>query len=106
MGLEVQADGIVLVATASDPQGSENVQGVEQIIRVFPNRLCQGTPIVMRDDLAYVEVEETFGTVVTSSTNPTLFNLIAGAEAWPVEIEFADVDGNKTIGEVYARIEK
>jgi hypothetical protein len=104
VGLELQAEEIILVATASDPQGSENVQGVQQAISVFPNTRCQGAPIVLRDDLAYVDVEETFGTVVTSASNPSLFNAIVGASAWPVELDFTDIDGNRTHGRVLARI--
>jgi hypothetical protein len=104
VGLEVTSDGIILVATASDPQGSANVQDVEQAIGVFPNARCDGQPIVLRDDLAYVDIEETFGPVVTASSNAPLFNAIADATTWPVQVEFADIDGNKTLGQVRARI--
>jgi hypothetical protein len=104
VGLEVTSDGIIVVATASDPQGSENVQNVQQAIGVFPNARCDGPTIVLRDDLAYVDVEETFGPVVTASTNAALFSAIAGANTWPVELEFTDVDGNKTVGRVSARV--
>jgi hypothetical protein len=104
VGLEIQTGGVVLVATASDPQGDGNVQGVLQTIGVFPDDRCAGAPIVMQDDLAYSGVEETFGTVVSSSDNPGLYNTIAAAANWPVEVDFVDLDGNQTTGRVRARV--
>jgi hypothetical protein len=104
VGLEIQIDAVVLVATAVDPQGDANVQNVPQTIGVFPDDRCAGAPMVLQDDLAYSGVEETFGTVVSSTDNPTLYHTIAAAPNWPVEVDFVDLDGNQTTGRVRARI--
>lgn len=104
VGLEVQTSGIVVVATVSDAQGSESMRDVLQAIGVFPDSRCEGTAIVLRDDLAYSGVEETFGTAVDASGDPALYNAIAAAVTWPVEVDFADIDGNRTTGRVRARI--
>jgi hypothetical protein len=102
--LEVQPSGIVLLATATDPQGTDNLLGVDQQISVFPNVRCTGTPIVVRDDLAGSGVEESFGTVVGATANPALYNAIASADAWPVDVDFRDHDGNRTAGRVMAAV--
>ena len=104
VGLEIQIGEIAVVATASDPQGSENVRDVLQTIGVFPDDRCEGDPIVLQDDLAYSGIEETFGAVVTSADNSGLYNTINGAASWPVEVDFVDIDGNRTTGRVRARI--
>jgi hypothetical protein len=104
VGLEIQTEGVVLVATATDAQGDANVQGVLQTTGVFPDAGCAGAPIVLQDDLAYSGLEETFGTVVTFTDNPRLYHTIAAAANWPVEVDFVDVDGNQTTGRVRARI--
>jgi hypothetical protein len=104
VGLEIQIGAVVLVATAVDPQGDANVQGVLQTIGVFPDDRCAGAPIVLQDDLANSGVEETFGTVVSSTDNPQLYTTIAAAANWPVAVDFVDLDGNQTTGRVRARI--
>jgi hypothetical protein len=104
VALEVQpGTGIVVLVTAADPQGSENLQDVLQIVRVFQDARCDGSPIVLQDDLAYSGVEESFGTAVPSS-NQSLYNTIAVADTWPVAVEFSDANGNTTSGRVMARI--
>ena len=104
MALEPQAgEGIVVLVTAADPQGSKNLRNVLQIVRVFQNDRCEGSPIVVQDDLAYSGVEESFGTVVPAS-NGALYGAIAGADGWPVAVEFSDANGNSTSGRVMARI--
>jgi len=104
VGLEVQSTGIVAVATATDPQGSANLASVSQIIGVFPDASCAGTPITIQDDLVGSGVEETFGTVVDASANPALYNAIAAASQWPVTVDFQDRDGNHTVGRVLAEV--
>jgi hypothetical protein len=104
VGLEVQASGIVIVATVTDPQGSPNLLGVNQSIGIFPDDACGGTAIVLVDDIAYSGVEETFGTVVDASANPALYNAISAAASWPAQVEIVDLDGNRTFGRVRARI--
>ena len=104
VALEVQpGDGIVVLVTAADPQGSENLRDVLQIVRVFQDQRCEGSPIVLQDDLAYSGVEESFGIAVPTS-NHALFNAIAGADSWPVALEFSDANGNTTSGRAMARI--
>jgi hypothetical protein len=104
VALEVQpGSGIVVLVTAADPQGSENLQDVLQIVRVFQDQGCDGSPIVLQDDLAYSGVEESFGTAVPSS-NQALYDAIAAADSWPVALEFSDANGNTTSGRVMARI--
>ena len=104
IGLEVQSTGIVAVATATDPQGSDNIDGVLQTIGVFPDANCAGAAIPIQDDLAGSGVEETFGTVVDAVANPSLYNAIAGATHWPVTVDFQDRDGNHTTGRVLAEV--
>lgn len=104
VALETQTgDGIVVLVTAADPQGSENLRDVLQIVRVFQDERCDGSPIVLQDDLAYSGVQESFGVAVPSS-NQALFNTIAAAATWPVAVEFSDANGNATSGRVMARI--
>jgi hypothetical protein len=104
VGLEVQASGIVVVAMVTDPQGTDNLLDVMQSISVFPDRQCAGAPIVLQDDLAGSGVEETFGTAVDAMANPALYNAIAAAVTWPVEVDFRDQDGNRTTGRVMASV--
>jgi hypothetical protein len=104
MALEAQVgDGIVVVATASDPQGSENLRDVMQIVRVFQDARCDASPIVLQDDVAISGVPETFGIAVPSS-NHALYNTIAAADSWPVQVDFRDIDGNSTSARVMARV--
>jgi hypothetical protein len=103
VALEAQTgDGIVVLVTAADPQGSENLRDVLQIVRVFQDDRCDGSPIVVQDDLAYSGVQESFGVAVPS--NQALFNTIAAADSWPVALDFSDANGNATSGRVMARI--
>ena len=104
VALEPQSgEGIVVLATAADPQGSENLRGVPQIIRVFQDARCETSPIVLEDDLAASGVEESFG-IAVPATNQALFNAIAAAESWPVEVDFRDIDENSTSARVLAII--
>ena len=106
VGLEVQSTGIVAVATATDPQGSANFGNVLQTIQVFPDQNCAGAPITIQDDLVGSGIEETFGTVVDASVNLALYSTIAAASAWPVRVDFQDLDGNHTTGRVLAKIRR
>jgi hypothetical protein len=103
VALETDTEGIVVLVTAADPQGSESLRDVLQIVRLFQDELCDGSPIVLQDDLPYSGVQESFGVAVPSS-NQALFNTIAAADTWPVAVEFSDVNGNTTSGRVMARI--
>jgi hypothetical protein len=103
VALEPQTgDGLVVLATVTDPQGIDNIRDVLQSIGVFPDAVCQGTPIVVQDDLGCSDCEESFGPAVPPSA--PLFNEIAAAQTWPVTLDFADVDGHRTQGRVLARI--
>lgn len=105
VGLEVQpGEGIVIVATATDPQGSENLLDVPQSVGVFPDAECRGSPLTLMDDLVGSGVEETFGTVVSSVGNPGLYEQIAAAASWPVEVDFRDAEGHRTTGRIMARV--
>jgi len=104
VALEVQpTDGIVVLATATDPEGTDNMLQVLQSIGLFPDGVCQGAPIVVQDDLACSGCEESFGTAVPP-TNQTLYNEIAAAQTWPVTLDFSDIDGHRTQGRVLARV--
>jgi hypothetical protein len=104
VALEAQpGDGIVVLVTAADPQGSQNLRDVLQIVRVFQDDRCDGSPIVVQDDVANSGVQESFGVAVPSSNQP-LFNTIAAADTWPVALDFSDANGNATSGRVMARI--
>lgn len=105
VGLEIQAGGIVLVATATDPQGTANFGSLLQSAGVFVDLRCEGSPLVIEDDLAGSGVEETFGTVVDQAGNPALYGAIAATASWPVTVDFQDIDGHHTIGRVMAAVE-
>lgn len=102
--LEVQTHGVVVLITATDPQGSENLRDVPQSVGVFRDRRCEGARIVLQDDIAISGEEESFGTAVNAETDPALYAAIAAARQWPVEVDFRDVDGNRTSGRVLARV--
>jgi hypothetical protein len=104
--LEVQSSVVTLALTATDPQGSDNLRAVTQTARIFTNLRCEGSPIVLTDDIAYSGLEETFGTVVEAAQNRMLYDLMSAAANWPVQVELADRDGNTTAGRVRARIER
>jgi hypothetical protein len=102
--LEAQVgEGIVVLATATDPQGSDDLVNVLQVIRVFQDSRCDASPIVIQDELAGSGVEESFG-IAVPATNHTLFATIAAAETWPVAVEFRDLDDNTTSAQVLARV--
>ena len=103
VALEVQGrDGIVLHATISDPQGGDDLEDIPQIVRVFQDPFCETSPIVLQEDIAGSGVEETFGMAVARGT--TLYDAIAAAESWPVELDFRDADDNRTQAQVLARV--
>lgn len=105
VGLEIQPGvGVVIVATATDPQGDENLRDVLQSVGVFPDENCEGSPLTLRDDLVGSGIEETFGTAVDATDRPALFAAISAALDWPVEVDFVDLDGNRTTGRTRARI--
>jgi hypothetical protein len=93
---------MVVLATATDPQGTDNMVNVVQTIGVFADAVCRDAPIVVQDDLACSGCEESFGTLV-SATHP-LYQQIAAAETRPVVLAFSDVDGHQTLGRVLARV--
>lgn len=102
VSLEVQPSGIVVLVTATDPQGSANLENVTQSVGVFQDRACRTTPIVIQDDLAGSGLEESFGTIVPQ-TSP-LYSTIAASDSWPVEVDFRDSDGNRTTGRIMAEV--
>ena len=105
VGLELQpGEGVIVVATATDPQGTDNLRDVLQTIGVFPDVECRGAPRTIQDDLVGSGIEETFGTAVSISNDPALYALIEAESAWPVDLSFADVDGHRTEGRVLARV--
>ena len=63
--LECQDPEVVVLATATDPHGSANLQDVLQTIGVHSDKSCQGTTLTVQDDFVGVEIEESFGTVFT-----------------------------------------
>lgn len=96
-------EGVVVLATATDPEGTDNMLTVVQTIGVFPDEVCEGPPIVLRDDLACSGCEESFG-IAVSSDNQSLFANIAASVTWPVTVDFSDLDGHHTTGRVRARV--
>lgn len=95
---------IVVHVTATDPQGDADLIDVNQTVGVFRNDRCEGTPILLQDDLAGSGIEESFGTAVDTTTDADLYAAIAGAETWPVELTFRDAGGNAVSGRVEARV--
>lgn len=95
---------IVLHVTATDPQGSANLIDVNQTVAVFRNTRCEGTPILLQDDLAGSGIEESFGTVTDATMDAALHAAIAGSQTWPVELNFRDGNGNAVSGRVAARV--
>jgi hypothetical protein len=102
VALEIQDSGVVVLATAIDPGGTDNLLDVVQTIGVFADAVCLDSTIVVHDDLACSACEESFGTLV-SSTHP-LYQQIAAAQTWPVTLDFFDLDGHRTQGRVLARV--
>jgi hypothetical protein len=95
-------DGIVVLATATDPEGGDNLRDVLQTIGVFPDERCEGQPILLQDDLVDSGVEEGFG--IAASASSPLFAKIAASTTWPVSVDFSDLDGNRVAANVSARI--
>ncbi len=103
VAIELQpGDGIVVLATATDPQGTVDLRNIPQTIRLFQDLRCERSPIVLQDDLAGSGVEESFG--IAAPRSDPLFNLIAAEVLWPVEVEFRDADDNQTSARVMARV--
>jgi hypothetical protein len=103
VAIEAQTgDGIVVLATATDPQGGDNLRDVLQTIGVFPDERCEGDPILLQDDLVDSGVEESFG-IAASASSPLLAE-IAASTTWPVSVDFSDLDGNRVTANVIARI--
>ena len=100
--LELQPSGLVVLATAIDPQGSDDLTNVVQTVAVYPDASCVGAPLPITDDLACSDCEESFGTLVSSSE--PLYAAVAAAESWPVSVTFSDASGNVTAGNVSARV--
>jgi hypothetical protein len=94
--------GIVVLATATDPQGGDNLRDVLQTIGVFPDERCEGDAILLQDDLVDSGVEESFG--IAASASSPLFAEIAASTTWPVSVDFSDLDGNRVTAHVIARI--
>ena len=95
-------DGVIVLATATDPQGTSNLRDVPQIIKVFQDALCERSPVVLQDDLSRSGQEESFGAAAPRASQ--LYDAIAAANSWPVEVDFRDIDGNATSGRVRARV--
>lgn len=79
--LEVQPSGIVILATATDPQGTANLLNIVQSVGIFPDRRCEGSPIMRTDDLSGSGVEESL-----------------------VEADFRDADDNRVSGRLFASV--
>jgi len=99
-----QPDAVFLLATATDPQGSANLQGIPQSLSVYPNDSCQGTPITLQSTFSDSGVETVFGTVVLAGTTPGLYEAICGCDEWAVDADLSDADGHATRGLVAARV--
>lgn len=104
VALEVHDYGIVLLATATDPQGSANLLNVQQRIGIFPDSACAGAVITLQDDLSGSGLEESFGTALTPAQNASLYHAIASSRRWPVQVDFADREEHTTRGRVMARV--
>ncbi len=105
VGLELQDGvGVVPVATATDPQGFANVDNVLQSVGVYPDAQCEGVPFTLLDNLVGLGVEETFGTAIDASETAIYSAISAAPATWPVRVDFSDVDGNHTMGDVLARL--
>jgi hypothetical protein len=102
VALEIQQSGVAVLATATDPQGTDNLLDVVQTIGVFTDAVCLNSTIMVQDDLACSACEESFGTLV-SDTHP-LYQEISAAQTWPVTLDFFDFDGHRTQGRVLARV--
>jgi len=105
VALDVQTSGIVVLATATDPQGDADLHDVLQKIGVFPDPECRGAPLIVTDDILD-GLEESFDFVVTPTSNKALYDAIAAANRWPVQVDFEDRPGNRVSGRVMARIQR
>lgn len=102
VALEVQPTGLVLLLTATDPQGTDDLVDVVQTVGVYAEITCSAAPLTATDDLACSACEESFGTLVPAGD--PLYVAVAGASAWPVSVTISDASGNVTAGNVSARV--
>ena len=75
-----------------------------QSVGVYPDAQCEGVPFSLLDDLVGLGVEETFGTAIDASETAIYSTISAAPATWPVRVDFSDVDGNHTTGDVLARL--
>jgi len=93
-----------ILATITDPQGSANLDQVNQRIVMYGRPDCEGTlQYEVTDDVSSGQ-EESFGIVLERDTNPALFDSICAAPNWPVEVHLMDIDAHHTLGIVLARV--
>jgi hypothetical protein len=104
VALECQAQSLVVLATATDPQGTPNLLNILQEVGVFPDVDCQGAPIIVQDDLAGSGLEESFGDAFLATANQALYDQICACNSWPVNVRFLDANGNINSGRVLARV--
>ena len=102
--LEVQDSGIVLFAWVTDPQGSDDLEGVRQTIGVYLNSACESSTIDATSDIHRSGRKESFGTVVRSDSDASLYAAISASSEWPVHVDLVDKHGHRTSGRVSARV--
>lgn len=102
--LRVQSEGIELLATVTDPQGSDDIRGILQTVGVFESSYCNAISFDLLAKFRDSGREKSFGIVVDAAVNPVLYAEIAAASAWPAHVDIVDEDGNRTSGRVAARV--
>jgi hypothetical protein len=102
--LECQASSqLVVHVTIADRQGDADLQDTVQFVQVFKTNDCQGPVAELEDDLIGAG-QETFGTAVERSEEPSLYDQICGCTTWPVRVALRDATGNTTTGVVDATV--
>jgi hypothetical protein len=101
--LQVLEEGIAVVATVADPQGSDDLRRVTQRVGVFWDD-CDDPSYSVTGRINNSGRAKSFGIVLDAAVNPPLYASIASASTWPVYVDFADDDGHRVRGRVMARV--
>ncbi|HEX7880011.1 MAG TPA: hypothetical protein VF720_11410 [Candidatus Eisenbacteria bacterium] len=106
VALECQGGNFLnLFATVTDPQGSADLEDVDQRLVVYGQSDCKGdVEFEVMDDISESGGEESFGIVITRTGHEALFDQICAAPEWPVEIHLYDKSGHHTFGKAMARV--
>lgn len=96
-----------LRATATDPQGTEDLDDTSPLVRVFLDADASGDPVEvqLRFGDGYFFASDFGLTSASDALMPSAAAICAGG-SWPVQVLFPDETGHVTQGEVMATVSK